>query len=223
MLARNPADLVVPPSAHRKEMVTLDPEQLRRLLAHADPLYGPVFYLAAYTGMRRGELTGLKWADVDLDNGVVSVVREIVFVPGIGHIETPPKSAKSRRTIAITPGVVGTLRIHRATQIKQRLSVGPAWTDKGWVFTRADGRHVIPNRISRAFKCLREELDLPPVRFHDLRHTYASIMLRGGVHLKVVQDILGHSTITLTADTYSHVAPSMQRMAAETFESELAR
>lgn len=225
LIPRNPTDMIDPPAVQRKEMLTLDSEQLRALLAHAQatsPMYGPAIYLAAHTGMRRGELVGLKWTDIDSANAIIAVSREIVIVPGQGHLITPPKSAQGRRSIAIPPVVVAELKLHRAAQAEHRLRVGPAWADEDWVFTRPDGRHLHADELTRVFKNLREDLELPPVRLHDLRHTHATLMLKAGVHLKVVQERLGHSTVAITGDTYSHVTPGLQRSAAESFERVLS-
>ena len=101
--------------------------------------------------------------------------------------------------------------------------MGAVWHDEGWVIAKEDGRHVDPNHITTSFKVIRTKLELPPVRLHDLRHTHASLLLRAGVHLKVVQERLGHSTIAVTADTYSHVTAGIQRAAAQDFESMLQR
>ena len=171
--------------------------------------------------MRRGEVAGLQWSDIDFDKAVISVKREIVFVPGKGHLVTPPKSAKSRRAIDITASDVVSLQRHSAVQAEQRLRAGPAWKDENWVFTRPDGDHIIPNDLSKAFRALCDRLGLPPVRLHDLRHPHASIMLLAGVHLKVVQERLGHASVGITGDTYSHVAPGLQKAAALSFEAEL--
>jgi integrase len=175
-------------------------------------------YIAAFTGMRRGELAGLKWQDVDFENGIISVRREVIFVPGQGHLVTPPKSAKSRRAIDVTPNVITRLRQHRAIQSEERLRLGPVWVDEDWVLTKEDGTHISPNTFSRAFRAIRIECGLPPVRLHDLRHTHASLLLKAGVHLKVVQERLGHSNIAITADTYSHVSAGIQKAAAHDFE-----
>ncbi len=144
--------------------------------------------------------------------------REIIFIPGEGHLTTQPKSPSSRRTVDITDMVSSVMRRHRSKQAQHRMYLGSVWKDEGWVFTNPDGGHVNPNAITRAFKTLREELGLPPVRFHDLRHTHASILLRQGIHLKVVQERLGHSTIAITGDIYSHVVPGLQKAAAHSFE-----
>ena len=220
--SHNPADLVDPPSFEPKEMVTLSGGQLAELLhAVIDTPYGAPIYLAAHTGMRRGELVGLQWPDIGFENAVISIKREVVFVPGSGYLVTPPKSAKSRRAIDITSKVVAELRGHRVAQAEHRLRLGPAWKDGDWVFTQPNGAHLNPNDLTRTFKAVRESLDLPPVRFHDLRHTHASLMLLAGVNLKVVQERLGHASIGITGDTYSHVAPGLQKLAARSFEQAL--
>lgn len=187
----------------------------------AKSAYWPGFYLAAVTGMRRGELVGLKWEDIDFEHGAISIKREIVFVPGEGYLITPPKSAQSRRSITISTSDIAELHRCRAYQAEQRLKLGTLWNGEGWVMTREDGRHLNPNTITNEFRAIRKELGLPPVNLHGLRHTHATIMLQQGVHLKVVQDRLGHSTIAVTADTYSHVTSGLQREAADLFESVL--
>ena len=161
---------------------------------------------------------GFKWKDVDLDNMLISVRRKIIFVPGEGHLITHPKSQSSRRTVDISEVIASVMRRHRSKQTQHRIYWGSVWKDEGWVFTNPGGGHVNPNALSRVFKMLREELGLPPVRFHDLRHTHASILLRQGTHLKVVQERLGHSTIAITGDIYSHVVPGLQKAAARSFE-----
>jgi len=151
------------------------------------------------------------------------VRRELVFVPRQGYQVTPPKSAKSRRAVDISDDGIAELRRHRAEQAEHRLKIGPAWLDEDWVFTTGEGAHINPNAVSKAFKDIRVQLGLPRVRFHDLRHTHASLLLQAGVHLKVVQERLGHSTIAITADTYSHVAAGLQKAAARDFEAMLSR
>ena len=173
--------------------------------------------------MRRGELVGLQWRDIDFENGIISIRREVVFVPGTGYIISQPKSAKSRRAIDITTPVIEVLQRHRAAQAEHRLRLGGAFKNEGWVFCKDDGNHLSPTTLTRAFAEIRNELGLPPVRLHDLRHTHASLLLQAGVHLKVVQERLGHSTIAVTADTYSHVTAGLQRAAAEAFEQTLNR
>ena len=223
LIVRNPLDLIDAPSFEPKEMLTLTAKQLNALVIEAlHRPYGTAIIVGAYTGLRRGELTGLKWTDIDFTNGMVSVAREIVFVPGKGYIVSAPKSAKGRRVVDITPEVVTHLKRHAAQQAEHRLSIESVWKDEGWVLARPDGSHVNPNAITKAFKNLRDELELPPVRLHDLRHTHASLLLKAGVHLKVVSERLGHSNIGITADIYSHVTPGMGKDAAQKFQDMLS-
>ena len=219
MIGRNPLDLVDPPTAEQKEMITLDVDQLLQLLDRAmEGRYGAAIYTSAYTGLRRGELVGLQWPDIDLERKVISVRREVVFVPRTGYVISQPKSAKSRRAVDVASAVVEVLQRHRAAQAEHRLRLGSAFKNEEWVFCKDDGSHLSPTTLTRAFAAIRDELGLPPVRLHDLRHTHASLLLQAGVHLKVVQERLGHSTIAVTADTYSHVAAGLQRAAAEAFD-----
>jgi integrase len=223
-ITRNPLENIRPPKPRRTEMVALTADQLTTLLeATKDTEFGMVIFLAAYTGMRRSELVGLRWNDIDFDNNVISIQRVIIRVSGEGYKIEQPKSDKSRRRIEISENVVITLRQHHVTQLERRMRLGSIWQDGGWVFAQEDGRHLNPDDISRTFKKLRSDLGLPTARFHDLRHTHASLMLAAGEHLKVVQERLGHSTISITADIYSHVAPGMQRDAAKRFAATLER
>lgn len=224
MIGRNSLDLVDPPTAEQKEMITLDVDQLLQLLDRAmEGRYGAAIYTSAHTGLRRGELVGLQWPDIDLEHRVISVRREVVFVPRTGYVISQPKSAKSRRAIDITAPVIDVLQRHRAAQAEHRLSIGSAFKNEGWVFCKDDGSHLSPTTLTRTFAAIRDELGLPPVRLHDLRHTHATLLLQAGIHLKVVQERLGHSTITVTADVYSHVTAGLQRAAAEAFDQTLRR
>ena len=215
LIARNPARSARAPAVSRKEQGTWSPEQLSQFLgisAH-DPLHG-VFVLLATTGMRRGEVVGLRWVDVDLDRGVVSVVHTITTVHG-RPVESTPKTAKSRRRVSLDATSVAVLRLHRAAQREQRLQLGPGWADHGLVFCQYDGSPLHPDYVTRRFRTLVEETGLPRIRLHDLRHTYATLALQAGVHPKVVSERLGHATVGITLDLYSHVAPSLDQQAAE--------
>ena len=191
-------------------------EQTRAFLDHVsqDRLYA-LFHLAVMTGLRRGEVVGLRWADVDLERGTVRVVRQLQAQRGAGLVEAAPKSAASRRTLMVDHATVGVLRRHRWRQQQEAQDHGRVWDRGGYVFTAAGGGVLAPERLSRLFRKVNTSSGLPPVRLHDLRHGAATLALAAGVELKVVQAMLGHASIVLTADTYSSVLPQLAREAAE--------
>lgn len=176
----------------------------------------PLWLLAAHTGMRRGELLGLCWADVDLDGGVLSVRRSLVESGGVRGIQEP-KTASGRRTIALDAPSIAALRVHRARQIEQRLKTGPHWQDHDAVFTSAIGTPLQPSHTDRRFHALVARAGVPRIPFHGLRHTHATLLMKHGVNPKVVSERMGHAGIAITLQTYSHVLPQMQQEAAEIF------
>ncbi|WP_307851255.1 tyrosine-type recombinase/integrase [Nocardiopsis sp. MG754419] len=190
-------------------------EQTRSFLDHVcgDRLYA-LFHLAVMTGLRRGEIVGLRWADVDLERGTVRVVRQLQAHRGAGLVEVAPKSTASRRTLMVDHTTAAVLRRHRWHQQKEAEEHGRVWDRGGYVFTAAGGGVLAPERLSRLFRKLNTSSGLPPVRLHDLRHGAATLALAAGVELKVVQAMLGHASV-LTADTYSSVLPQVAREAAE--------
>jgi integrase len=216
LVPRNVALLASPPRPGQPELMVWTAAELRAFLEHVqgDRLAG-LWHLAASTGMRRGEVLGLRWADVDLPAARVAVRRSLVTV---GHevVVSEPKSAKGRRSVALDPGTVAVLRSWRKQQAAERLAWGPAWTDSGYVFTREDGRALHPREVTRAFTRHALATGLPLIRLHDLRHTHATLALEAGVHPKVVQERLGHASIAITLDTYSHAVPAMEAEAART-------
>jgi integrase len=215
-VARNVADAADLPKGITPEMRVWSPAQLRTFLTQvcADPLYG-AWLLFATTGMRRGEVAGLRWADVDLDAGRASPRRPRVVVNYEVHV-SEPKTAKGRRSLALDPATVAALREHRAHQAEQRLAVGPRWQDSGLVFTWPDGRAIHPQRFSKWFEQHARAAGLPRIRLHDVRHSYATAALAAGIPAKVVSERLGHATIAITMDTYSHVLPGLDEFAAGT-------
>ncbi|WP_229826277.1 tyrosine-type recombinase/integrase [Nocardiopsis terrae] len=191
-------------------------EQTRAFLDHVsgDRLYA-LFHLVVMTGLRRGEVVGLRWEDVDLERGTVRVVRQLQAHRGAGLVEVAPKSAASRRTLMVDHTTVGVLRRHRWRQQQEAQEHGRVWDRGGYVFTAVGGGVLAPERLSRLFRKLNTASGLPPVRLHDLRHGAATLALAAGVDLKVVQAMLGHASIVLTADTYASVLPQVAREAAE--------
>ncbi|MGH3782786.1 MAG: site-specific integrase [Pseudonocardiaceae bacterium] len=171
-----------------------------------------LYHLVAYRGLRRGEAAGLEWEDVDLDGATVTVtVRRQRVLIGWDVVENDPKSDAGERTVPLDAGTVVALRVQRRTQLAERMAWGSAWVDSGKVFTLENGEPLHPAMVSDRFHDLVAATDLPPVRLHDLRHGAASLMLAAGVDLKVVQETLGHSSITLTSDTYTSVYQKWQQ------------
>jgi integrase len=221
-LAANVADAVDAPAIERKEFKALSPDEARRLLTAAagDPLEA-LYVLALTCGMRQGELLGLRWRDIDLDGAVLAVRQQAQRVKGQWTFPEP-KTAKSRRTIHLSTMAVDALRRHRIRQAQDRLQA-PSWEDLDLVFANRVGRpYQKQNIMRRSFWPLLDRAGLPRIRFHDLRHSCASLLLAGGEHPKVVQERLGHATIAVTMDIYSHVMPNMQKDAAERLDRLLA-
>lgn len=173
-------------------------------------LYGVV----VLTGLRRGEALGLRWADVDLDEGVLHVRQQVVAVGTEVRIG-PPKTKAGERTVALSEATVAMLREHQARQRPERLMWGEAWHDSGHVFTYEDGRMLRPDHVTHLFRRLAKEAGLPLIRLHNLRHTSASLALAAGVPMKVVSDRLGHSSESITSALYTVVVPAVARDAAE--------
>jgi integrase len=220
IVQRNVVALVRPPRPVRKEMKVLTPEQAHIFLAAVvdDPLEA-LYVLALTTGMRRGEMLALHWADVNLNAGFVQVRFTVQHLAGAEVMYSPPKTARSRRKVALSGLAIAALEKHRERQNQQRALIGAAWVDNDLVFTNALGEPIRGNHIlQRNFAPILVRAGLPPMRFHDLRHTAATLLLTQGIHPKVVSEMLGHATISMTLDTYSHVLPDMQRDATAAFD-----
>jgi len=216
-LPRNPLDAADPPRAKgdgSREMRTWSAEQLGAFLTSVadDRLYG-LWHLIAMTGMRRGEAIGLRWSDVDLENGRLSVRRALVPVDR-EVIVSEPKTVKGRRVIALDVATVEVLKAQAARQLDEKDKWDEAGVETGLVFTQESGAALDPENVSRYFRYAVKKAALPPIRLHDLRHTHATLALQAGIHPKVVSERLGHATVSITLDTYSHAIPAMQEEAA---------
>jgi integrase len=223
LVPRNVADVVKPPRPAPKEICTLSADETRKLLEAAvgDRLEA-LYVLAVHTGMRQGELLALRWQDVDIEYAVVSIRRSLTRNGG-KVVFGEPKTKKSRRSICLTPQAVEALSSHLKRQLRDMEILGDCYQDQGLVFATNTGGPINPSNLRRrSFASLLKRAGLPHMRFHDLRHTCASLLLSRGVHPKFVQELLGHATIAITLDTYSHVMPSMGDATAKAMQDALA-
>ncbi len=190
------------------------PDELRSFLGLVEESRHYAFVrLASMSGLRRGELCGLRWTDVDLEAGRVSV-RQAITTVNSKPILTPVKTARSRRVVDVDPVTVAVLKAHRSSQLAERLLIGSGYRDHGLVFVMPDGTPTHPNVVSRWFDRAVTRSKLRRIRLHDLRHTHASHLLAAGVNVKVVSERLGHASVSFTLDTYAHVMPGQQADAA---------
>ena len=216
LVARNPALAARPPRSRAQPVDIPSVEVVRAALAAigGSDIELPI-RLAVTTGVRPGELVALRWRDLDLATGRARVRQTLQRISGEGLVFAPTKTHRSTRTIALDAHVVEQLTRHRAIHAARREELGPLYDDHDLVFAQADGRPVEPNVMLQRFRRALPRAGLPPLRIKDLRHVHASIMLSEGVHPRVVQEQLGHASITLTLDTYSHVMPGIQAEAVQ--------
>ena len=215
LIQRNPADAVGPPRAQKVEMQTWDEFEVRHFLeATKDSLYYPMFYLALFTGLRRSELLALRWHDIDFLYCQIYVSRSMHHLKTGEIVFRQPKSTKGNRTVALSPSTLKVLREYREKQEANAVLLEKSLTDNDLVFCHPDGSPMLPGTLSHAWNKAIRRAGLRTIRLHDARHTHASYMLKQGIHPKVVQERLGHSSIQVTLDTYSHVAPGIQEKAA---------
>jgi len=267
LLTVNPAALVEPPRHRPKEIHPLTPEEARTLVASAQcHRLGALVTVATALGLRQGEALGLRWQDVDLDAGTLSVRQALVRAGGDRAARQPlalerrqlraeiatvpkrsaerravqrrldenrkkwralrttiqfaePKSTRSRRTVLMPQVVIAALKAHRKRQLEERLALGKYWTDSGLVFVSPVGTALDPRNATRAWKSMLAASGVPNVRFHDLRHTAATLLRAQGVNPRVVMETLGHSQVSLTLNTYSHVLPALQQDAADKLDA----
>ena len=204
-----------PSACAHSEMPTWTASELKQFLDGTEdrPDY-PAYLLAATTGMRRGEVLGLRWKDIDLEAKTLSIRQTLLSVGYVKQL-SEPKTDKSRRNITLDDYTVAALKSYKARKAEERLAKGPTYSTSGFVFTDESGEPLHPDRFSKVFRDLVAKSGLPRIRLHDLRHTWATLALRQGIHPKVVSERLGHSSISMTMDVYSHAIPALQKEAAD--------
>ena len=221
LVSMNPCAALRPPRPERARLQVPTSEQVRTILdAARGKVYEVPLTLAATTGARRGEVLGLHWSETDLDAGLVRITTTLQKVNGTATF-VDPKTARSRRTISLPPSTVALLRRHRKEQVERRVLLGAAWVDSDLVVDRGDGTYLDPDTLGHAFSRLARDVGLPGVRLHDLRHSFASMLLASGVNVKVVSEALGHASSSFTLDTYAHLLPGMGEQVATAIETAL--
>jgi integrase len=219
LIARNSASLVDGPRVPTYEIQPFTPDEARRFLAAAKGDRLEALYAVALTlGLRQGEALGLRWQDVDTELGYLRIAGQLQRFDGEFHL-VEPKTARSRRTIVMPPSIGKTLDMHRTKQASERASAGKDWNKLGLVFTRPDGHPLDGTVVTHQFHRFLDRAGLPQRRFHDLRHSCATLLLVQGVSPRVVMEILGHSHIAMTMNTYTHVVPELRRDAAQRMEA----
>lgn len=223
MISQNPCDLCELPRKEKKEMKYLTSDETAKFLEAAkDDKCFALFLLVIETGMRPSEYLGLQWKDIDFEQKVLSVKRAVHEQKGGGFRFAEPKTKKSRRSIPFSTSLIPELKRHRRNQLEERMKLGAGWNNLDLVFASEIGTPLQrKNLTDRHFKTILKKANLPDIRLYDLRHTTASLLLSEGINPKIVSERLGHASIVLTLDTYSHVLPTMQKDATERLEKML--
>lgn len=216
-ISRNVCDMVSQPRSDRYEIQPLNIEQAQKLLevVKGIPRLEGILTVALVTGMRQGEILALRWQDVNLGQKTLQVRRTVARLPKLGYVETEPKTSRGVRQIVLPNIVVDVLTSQHSYQREACLKAGVFWQEHDLVFSNKYGGYLDASKILPKFKAVLAKAGLPDIRFHDLRHSAATILLEMNVHPKVVQERMGHSRISMTLDIYSHVLPSMQQEATD--------
>lgn len=219
---RNACKATEPPTPRAKPGLTWTGEQARAFLSEAkkDQTYWPLWLLALKTGLRRGELLGIRWGDLDLNAGTLRVQQTVLVLAGAPSIQQP-KTDAGRRTVKLSADVVAALEKHRLAWVERKLSAA-SWTDLDLVFCTGEGKPLNPNNLYRAYNAIVARANVPRIRLHDMRHTHATLLLAAGTPIKAVSERLGHAKTSITLDTYAHVLPDMQDRAVEAIDAALA-
>ncbi|RNB79034.1 site-specific integrase [Brevibacillus panacihumi] len=221
MIPNNPTGAVDPPRYRKKEMEIWTEDEVRKFLEAAEShrLFG-AFHLAVSTGMRMGEILGLRWSDIDFTKRSLSISQALA-IGEKGYVLQEPKTKSGKRSIALSQSSMIVLEKHKRKQAAEKLRAGSIYRDQGLVFASTVGTPINSRNFARVYYNLRKKADVTPINFHSIRHTHASLMLKQGVHPKVVSERLGHSNISITLDTYSHVIPGLQQAAIDHFDDVL--
>jgi integrase len=224
LVPRNVATMVDGPRVPRRRVPVLTGEEAQRfMIAVRDDRLGALYVVALSLGLRQGEVLGLRWSDVDLDRQSLTVGAALQRVSGKGLVLVEPKTETSRRKITLPGYCLGVLREHRVRQLRDRLLAGSRWSETGLVFTSALGTGLESGLVTKRLQRILAACGLPRLRFHDLRHSAASLLGAQGVPPRVVMEVLGHSRISVTMDLYSHVFPSLLGDAAKAMERALGQ
>ena len=217
----NPTDACKLPRAERKEIKPMDSSEISAFLkAIKGDCFEALFELVLFTGLRRGEVCGLTWDCVDLENGMITINKQLQSIPGSpGAFRLVSSKNGKSRTIALPTSIVKILKQHKMQQNLKRLQVGPLWEDNDFVFTNDSGQHLSPHTVYHHYKRVVEKIGLPQARFHDLRHSYAVAAIRAGDDIKTVQGTLGHATAAFTLDEYAFVTDEMKKVSADRMET----
>lgn len=216
LISANPCKGVSLPASKKREVQPLTAGQTQQLLQEVQgTMLEPFIALAAVVGVRHGELLALHWKDIDVDHGSLAIHHTLTLAEDRHFVVGDPKTKASERTILLPRPVIEILTAHRLRQKEHRLKAGPAWQDHDLVFCNQQGVQLYPDTVRRHFYQVLKRIGLPQMHIHDLRHSASTLLRSMGVDLKVIQGILGHSTLDMTANVYSHVLPSMQQEAVE--------
>jgi integrase len=224
LVNNNVARLVKKPKQTKHEIYPLTVEQMKAFLdaTKSHRFYVP-FLLECHSGLRRGELLGIRWQDINFETKAISVNQSLIRTRQKGLVMSDPKTEKSKRTIPIADEVIEALKGHKAIQNQHKLLAGRGYNNADLVFCSNIGNPIDPRNFTEQFERAIKQANLPRVRFHDMRHSHATMLLLHNVQPKIVQDRLGHSTISMTMDTYSHILPGMQEEATEKVRQALQR
>lgn len=218
-IQKNVAKAAEPATVRKKEMKYWSMETLSKFLEDTkEERFYIAWYIAGFTGMRQGEILGLKWDSVDFDNKKIYVKRALKRDDG-KYIIADLKNNASYRSISISDSDVRELKQHKKKQNEEKMRAGSGYNDENLVVSTSIGTHLLPSNLGRAFRRCLKDTKIDKIRFHDLRHTHASMLFTLGTHPKIVQERLGHSSVQVTLDTYSHMNPNMQEAVAKSLES----